>query len=361
MNKISLHIKKQAGLSVLEVLIGLAILALASIPMIAQINDTSDLVKNRVAAEQLTLISNAAASYVKANNATLSATATTTTPVATTIATLVAGGYLNAGFNATNSYGQTACLLTLKNAGGLLQSVVVTESGVAIPLKYLYAIAALVGARGGGIEASAMNGSYGAWTLPVGNYANANCSGTAVTDNHLAALVTLDGTTSAAVADYLYRFAVPGFPDANRMYTSVDINNNNVNNVNDVVAKRFVDAADNTFLLVPSGTSNLSTVNIVDGKVSARSASVKLSSMLGQYVHKANYIQAQNTTVPQPICPDSGTPNIDVIPQRALSTDGYQVPAPINNGSSWTVVILDSSSTQIPGATFLARTYCYYP
>ena len=354
-------IHKQAGLSVLEVLIGLAVLALASIPMISQLNDSADLVKNRVAAEQLTLISNAAASYIKANNATLSGTATATTPVATTVATLVSGGYLNTGFNATNSYGQTACLLTLKNGAGQLQSVVVTEGGVAIPSKYRYSIAALVGARGGGVEGTAMNGAYGAWTLPIGNYANGNCSGTAVADNHLAALVTLDGTSSAAVADYLYRYAVPGFPDANRMYTSVDLNNNNVNNGNDVVAKRFVDAANNTFLLVPSATSNLSTVNFVDGKVSARSATVNLSSMLGNYIHKANYIQGQNTTVPKPTCPDSGTPNIDVIPQRALSVDGFQVPAPVDNGASWTVKILDSASAQIPGATFLARTYCQYP
>jgi len=113
-------------------------------------------------------------------------------------------------------------------------------------------------------------------------------------------------------------------------------------------------------LLDPGSISNLSTVNFVDGKVSTRSSTVNLSSYLGNYVHKANFFQANDTTVPKPTCPDGGTTNIDVLPQRNLTIDGYQIPAPVDNGATWTVRILDSASTLVTGATFLARTYCQY-
>jgi prepilin-type N-terminal cleavage/methylation domain-containing protein len=352
----------QNGFSVLEVLIGLAVVALISIPLVQQANQSTELVQNRIAAEQLTLVANGGASYLKANYATINAAATTTTPVATTVSSLVAAGYLNTGFQAVNAFGQTACLLTLKNAAGQLESIVVTEGGQPTPKKYRAAIAALVGARGGGVEATTIQGAYGGWSIPIGNYANANCSGTAVATDRLAALVTFDGTNSSSISDFLYRFAVPGFPDANRMFTNIDMNNNDINNGNDVVAKRFVDANNNTFLLDPDQTSNVNKMNMVDGKVSTRSSTVNLSSFLGNYVHKGNFFQNNNTTVPKPTCPDGGTTNIDVIPQRVLPSDGagYQVPAPTDNGATWTVRILDSSSALVAGATYLARTYCQY-
>lgn len=352
----------QKGISTLEVLIGLAVLALMSIPLVQQANSSSELVQNRVAAEQLTLVANAGAAYLKANYATVNAAATTTTPVATTVATLITGGFLNTGFEAVNPFGQTACLLTLRNASGQLESIVVTEGGQATPQKYRAAIAALVGARGGGVEALNIQGAYGGWSIPIGNYANSNCSGTAVAANRLAALVTFDGTNSSSLADFLYRFAVPGFPDANRMFTNIDMNNNNLNNANDVVARRFVDGNNNTFLLDPHQTSNVNLMTMVDGRVTTRSSTVNLSSFLGNYVHKGNFFQNNNTTVPKPTCPDGGTTNIDVIPQRVFPSDGagYQVPAPTDNGATWTVRILDSASTLVAGATFLARTYCQY-
>ncbi|MCA3000087.1 MAG: shufflon system plasmid conjugative transfer pilus tip adhesin PilV [Rhodocyclaceae bacterium] len=355
-----MNIRSQQGLSIIEVLIGLAVFGLVTVSLVEQTATAGDQVRNRAAAEQLTLVATAAARYEKDNNAILTASATTAVPVATTVATLVSGGYLNTGFQATNAFGQTACMLTLKNAAGRLQSLIVTEGGQPVPQKYRYVIASLAGARGGGIEGTTVNGAFGGWTLPLGNYTAANCSGTATGDNRLAALVTLDGTNSAAIADYLYRYSVPGFPDANRMFTNIDMNGNNINNGNDVVAKRFVDADNNTFLLDPGSISNLSTVNFVDGKVSTRSSTVNLSSYLGNYVHKGNFFQANNTTVPKPTCPDGGTTNIDVLPQRNLTIDGYQIPAPVDNGATWTVRILDSASTLVTGATFLARTYCQY-
>jgi len=354
--------KYQRGLSALEVLIGLAVVGLMTVPLAQQSGESGDLVKNRVAAEQLTLVASAGASYLKANYTTLNAAATTATPVATTVATLVSGGFLNTGFQATNPFGQTVCLLTLRNAGGLLESLVVTEGGQMTPRKHRAAIAAMVGARGGGVEATTIQGAFGGWSVPIGNYANANCSGTAVATDRLAALVTFDGTNSSAIADFLYRFAVPGFPDANRMFTNIDMNNNNINNGNDVVARRFVDANNNTFLLDPHQTSIVNLIDMVDGKVTTRSSTVNLSSYLANHVYKANFFQNNNTTVPKPICPNGGTTNIEVTPQRVLPADGagYQVPAPTDNGATWTVRLLDSASVLIAGATFLARTYCQY-
>jgi hypothetical protein len=322
-------------------------------------NDRTD----QSAGTHLASVVTAAKRYIKANANTLLTTATATTPVAINVSTLRTFGALPTGFSAINAYGQTACALVLQPTPGQLQAVVVTEGGVAQIRSRLNNAAWVMGAEGGIINPDitavpTAQGPFGSFNIPLTNYVNGNCSGTAASQGRLAAALVFD--SSAVLADFLYRYQVPDYPEANRMFTAIDMNTQNITNGNDVSAKRFIDASNNTFLVVPSGTSNLSTVNFVDGKVSTRSATVSLSSFLGNYVHKGNYFQNNNTTVPKPTCPNGGTTNIDVLPQRNLTTDGYQIPAPTDNGATWTVRILDSASALVPGATFLARTYCQY-
>ncbi|MFC6047444.1 shufflon system plasmid conjugative transfer pilus tip adhesin PilV, partial [Methylobacterium hispanicum] len=62
---------------------------------------------------------------------------------------------------------------------------------------------------------------------PTGDYAGAGA--TAPTTGHVAATLGFDGTS--ILADFLYRFAVPGMPEANRMHTSIDMLANDINNL----------------------------------------------------------------------------------------------------------------------------------
>jgi hypothetical protein len=354
----------QAGVLLLEAILFAMVLASViafSIPYgVKFYNDRTD----QSAGTHLASVVTAAKRYIKANANTMLSTATATTPVVVSVATLRTFGALPTGFSAVNAYGQTACVLVLQPTAGNLQAVVVTEGGTAQLRSRLNNAAWVMGAEGGIINPDITSpptaqGPFGSFTINLTNYVNGNCSGTAASPGRLAAALVFD--SSALLADFLYRYQVPGYPEANQMNTAIDMNTQNINNGNDFVARRFVDANNDTFLLDPNGTSNLSVVNFVDGKVSTRSSTVNLSSYLANYVHKANYIQNNNTTVPKPTCPDSGTTNIDVLPQRNLTTDGYQIPAPTDNGTTWTVRILDSASVLVPGATFLARTYCQYP
>src|SRR5947209_2495041 len=95
-----------------------------------------------------------ACKYISANYAALSALATATTPVAIPVNTLKgipAGSipYLSSSFTATNSYGQTPCVLVLQPSAGKLDALVVTEGGSSMGAQSL-AYAAANSGQGGG-------------------------------------------------------------------------------------------------------------------------------------------------------------------------------------------------------------------
>jgi hypothetical protein len=77
-------------------------------------------------------------------------------------------------------------------------------------------------------------GTAGIYNIPLTNYANRNCSGTPVSAGRVAAAFVFDVNTIAA--PFLYTTVVTGNPNANTMFTNLNMNNNNVNNVNTVNA-----------------------------------------------------------------------------------------------------------------------------
>ncbi|QXD00973.1 shufflon system plasmid conjugative transfer pilus tip adhesin PilV [Klebsiella sp. PL-2018] len=149
-------------------------------------------------------------------------------------------GLLPSGFSLKSPEGQTlkACVVTLKNDNTRLEGMVVSESGVALPLK-----AMLLTSRdirqgyGGYIEKTGVaTGAQKAWTTALGSYGIQNGQ-----PGHMAVLLSADDLTAAQSssredADRLYRYKTDGRPELNAMNTHIDMRGNNLNNAGSVNA-----------------------------------------------------------------------------------------------------------------------------
>jgi hypothetical protein len=212
----------------IEMLAVLALAALMTAGMAMMISSTLDDTRAQQAALYQAQLTAAATRLIQQNYAALSNQATTTTPVVVQMsgAPYQLATYLPNAMNALNAYGQTPCLLIYgTSTPGVLQALLVTEGGRTIPDAELGYIAANAGAGGGAIQAmsnpvGAATGAFGSWTIASPNPAGATCSGTKTGVGHLASLIAYDGTQAQNV-DYLYRVAVPGNPDANKMQVPI--------------------------------------------------------------------------------------------------------------------------------------------
>jgi len=185
----------------------------------------------QIAAEQQRTMSEAFSKYLKDNYAVVLASAGPTTPVQVTVAMLQNTNYLPAGFSSTNSFGQTLVGLARKPNPNQLEAIVVTTGGQAIPELGIRAIAEHLGGPGGFIsklQAGVIEGVRGGWQVTLSNYGvNPGAGHTA------SALFLMDGDLAN---DYLYRNAVPGHPEYNRMNTHFDVGGNNINNAGAITA-----------------------------------------------------------------------------------------------------------------------------
>ncbi|MEL4886772.1 shufflon system plasmid conjugative transfer pilus tip adhesin PilV [Pectobacterium betavasculorum] len=171
--------------------------------------------------------------YVGRHYDTLLSQAGTKTPVIVTAAMLKNTGVLAAGFSETNTAGQRwqgAVVRSDQNPSKpQLQAVVYTQSGAALPFKGLRFIS--MNMDGGGYiwDAGKITGAMGMWTEPLATF------GVNTTPGQLAAILTTDELSNArGESDRLYRFAVNGKPDLNRMHTAIDMGGNNINNAGNI-------------------------------------------------------------------------------------------------------------------------------
>ncbi|WP_240324545.1 shufflon system plasmid conjugative transfer pilus tip adhesin PilV [Trinickia diaoshuihuensis] len=216
------------GFTMIEMLAVLALAALMIGGVAAMINSTLDDTRAQQAALYQAQLTAAATRLVEQNYTALATQATASTPVvaALTGTTYQLSTFLSNATGATNAYGQTPCLLIYGTATpGALQALLVTEGGSTIPDPALGYAAANAGAGGGSIQATnnaagAAHGAYGSWSVANPNPAGASCSGTKTATGHLASLIYYNGT-QAPNADYLYRVAVPGNPQANTMQVPI--------------------------------------------------------------------------------------------------------------------------------------------
>ncbi|OYW17610.1 MAG: prepilin-type cleavage/methylation domain-containing protein, partial [Burkholderiales bacterium 12-64-5] len=226
---------KQAGLTLLEVIISLAIIASATVGLNQIADRFSDDTKNTVTASQMRTFGEAAKAYIKDNYAAVQGIATATTPALIDVPTLIAAGKLTAGYQAKNAFGQNVCALVLEPTANRLQAMVIAEGGTVIDDLSMGNIASVIGGSGGAVYSSdptVIRGAIGGWTIPSATFNNlvnnvgTKCDGTAgnvqLAGGHPAmALWFENGDTSSA---FLARDPVPGRPDLNEMNTPIVMN-----------------------------------------------------------------------------------------------------------------------------------------
>lgn len=227
----------QRGFTMIEVLSALAIGAMMMIGLSALIDNSLEDTKAEQAAHYQSQVGAAAGKYISERYLELVGATTPADPVPISLAALRADGYLPAGFQDTNAWGQTPCVLVLRrtitkpdgSTAEHLDALIVTEGGTPIPDRIAPFVAANAGQGGGHLVTEAGNlvarGAFGATVVTgaaLGNFLKTSCTGTIAGTGHLASTLFYDGP-GRLTTDFLYRDAVPNQPELNRMTTPLQI------------------------------------------------------------------------------------------------------------------------------------------
>lgn len=229
--------KKQRGLTLLEIIVSLGILSTVIMGIVRLQDNVSEDTRASVNALHIKAVGQAAQEYIKDNYATLTGVASATNPALIRVSDLIAGGYLNSGFNVKNEKQQDTCVLVLEPTANKLMALVATEGGSTINDLTLGQIAATVGGEGGGIYSTntgQIRGSMGGWsvdltTAPYSAFTNTNnlglkCDGLTTGAVSLSvghSFMALWFTSGGNLSSTLYRDAVPGNPGLNTMNTPI--------------------------------------------------------------------------------------------------------------------------------------------
>jgi len=242
---------RQRGFSLLETVIALGIATLALVGFLQLQNLATERVRAVATATRLVQVQAAAQKYVAENAGPLMAglSARPAGPVVIPVVDLPGGaipagpfnlpslqdgGYLPASFVDMNGYGQSTALLVQliplsPIAPAHLEAMVTTFGGAPIGDASLGIIAGKIGAAGGMVMSGRLptqiQGTYGGWSSAVAAW---NGGVEAPAPGH--AQVYLSLTIPGDLAASLDRFDT-GIAESNKMHASIDINNNNLNNV----------------------------------------------------------------------------------------------------------------------------------
>lgn len=265
--------RRQAGAALLEHLFAAVIIAgglgMLSVLSFEQSSDTKD----AVVAQQTRTVLDATKAYVEANFAAVetNAQAAANRIIEIPVSTIQAANYLAPTFQNTNAYGQSYTTFVRWLANNRLEVIVPSRNGVAIPEGRVPRIAALIGSNGGYVASSSLaRGAQGAWQMNITPYQTAGAG--LATGRVLATQFYADGQL---IADYLYRNQVPGMPEANRMYTAIDMNGNNIASAATIGAT----------------TVNATTVNATNVAASA--------TVSGNVVQAASHVRIGNQNIDQ--------------------------------------------------------------
>ncbi|WP_322399626.1 shufflon system plasmid conjugative transfer pilus tip adhesin PilV [Massilia luteola] len=218
--------RRQRGMTLVEVLAALAIASALLVGLSRMIGDSIDELKEQQAALQQAQVVTAAGKYIAANYGDLVAGTGGGAVTAVTVAQLKTAGFLSAGFAVTNPYQQSTCVLVRQPAAGKLDALVAGFGGTAIPDRAIASVAMMAGQGGGYVSAAQPGTARGAsWELVTTAYQGVACAGTTVLDGtaahdggHLVSSLFYDGPGQLST-DFLYRDTVPGRPQLNQMNT----------------------------------------------------------------------------------------------------------------------------------------------
>jgi prepilin-type N-terminal cleavage/methylation domain-containing protein len=229
-------LKNHKGMTLIEVLFAITIFAALLGPLSHWIQQGTIKQAAKTASMQMQEVAQAARAYCKDNYSSLIASATASNAETVTIADLQAGGYLTGSFNNANPWNQSYVTYVNEPTSGDLRILVLTTGGrnhdpnnPDFGNKTIPSVAASMGGSGGfvatgdmpGVPANTVQGAFGGWDLDL--------SGTGIPNpgaGHLAYLVNID--EDEIDRDSLYRVNVPGQPELNQMFTTLDMNSNQI-------------------------------------------------------------------------------------------------------------------------------------
>ena len=220
--------KINRGMTLLSVAIALAIVMIAAPIGIERYANYLDQQVWVMTGTQLTTVEQASVEYIKDNYSTILNQVKGGGVVTVTGQTLLDKGFLPAGFAMKNNFGQNYILGITKNSkqNDKLMAFVLTSGGKEINFKGLRYISQSMPGLGGYVYPENMaKGAGGGWEV------NLSSLGLSAQRGHIVSYLTSDALAGGAEeSDRLYRYAVNGRPELNRMHTAIDMNKNNINN-----------------------------------------------------------------------------------------------------------------------------------
>lgn len=355
---------KQRGLTLLEVIASLALMAMVTVGIANLIQIYTSEQRALKIAEQMKVISSATERYVRDNYLALVGVATPTSPARITVGELISSGFLMDGFPADNYFQQTYCVLIHRTAANDLHAFVVSTGGNSMTDGELRDVANGIGAAGGAMYSQTTTFGTGlvGHSYAISNpatlglvSAGTNCTATGAVAaggvNLVAGHPVLAMTFNQDEFDagVLYRNAIAGRPELNRMNTDLDMNSNDVQNADNVYVNNDV-IAGNQVVTGSNIVSNTGDIIAASGRTISRDAILTDVTVGGAPVRgsQALYhgrVLAPNTTIPKPSCPSGQTPLIYGSPVSTLYlnasneaevTFGY-VTTGTDMGASWLV------------------------
>ncbi|MHB1764556.1 MAG: shufflon system plasmid conjugative transfer pilus tip adhesin PilV [Gammaproteobacteria bacterium] len=242
----STSLRKQRGLTLIEVLFAVALGSLLLVSVLSLAEQGTREMREAAAGAQLKELGHAVESYVMNHYAALAASATATQAVAVPLESLISGGYLPSGYTGVNPYADRYTLYVLEPKSGDLAALILGSGGFSWrndPADNHYADVVIPGAaQAGGPEAGyvatgdvpgevhdSLVGAYGGWSFSIAQTSIPNPG-----PGHLVLFEYFSMGTFRS--DALYRVAVPGHPELNEMSTRLDMGNHSVNDVHNLEA-----------------------------------------------------------------------------------------------------------------------------
>ncbi|WP_263457678.1 shufflon system plasmid conjugative transfer pilus tip adhesin PilV [Xanthomonas euvesicatoria] len=223
--------RRQAGLTMIELLAALAISSLIVVALAAAWRAQGESRREDSAAEHAKTVIAAVQEYTRNNFSTIVAAAGPSTPYTVSAATLQASTAWPTGVSTNNAFSQSFVVRIIEPSTNRLEALILYTGGETLTTGTLRSVASKIGLAGGYVSAEEPATAYGmmrAWSKSLAAF-----GGNAGAGKVAASVFAAD---AMAIDDYLHRSATPGKPELNRMSTAIDMANNNVNNAGTVAA-----------------------------------------------------------------------------------------------------------------------------
>lgn len=231
------HRARQAGVTLIEVLAGLGVLAMVLTGLALLMNSSIEDVRGQQVAQHQHRLARAVGEWMlnPLNRDDVIATASLVAPRVLDINADL-GQYLPPNFSDRNSFNQQACVRAYYDSGSdRIEIVISTAGGAPIDDALLGYTVGHAGPGAGGVysnDPAIARGAYGNWSAPVAAYPGGGCG--APTAGHLVSIVPFDNSGTAhlgGAGEWLSRMEVPGRPELNRMSTAIDMNEYDINRI----------------------------------------------------------------------------------------------------------------------------------